>query len=157
MNPLINPAESPLACVLDNPEEHFLEAHCPRCNHPTDAVCPHCGGHVEPAGMELPQINGCRSDRTGPEFYRHFISLVEESRNPKLFLACYYVATGDAGAQGLSMTDLAKRWSVKKATISKYCRTICERLSIPPSQYMRKEETADKFRLANRRPQKMDI
>ncbi len=65
-------------------------------------------------------------------------------------------ATGDAFADGLSMTQVGREWSVTKATVSKYCRSICEKLQILPSRYMRTEEAADKFRLSNRRPVKIN-
>jgi hypothetical protein len=70
---------------------------------------------------------------------------------------CYLIATGDAYADGVSMTEVAVTWGVTKAAVSKHCRLICAYLSIAPSQYMRKEATAAKFKTSNRRPVKLEV
>ncbi len=136
-----DPAELPQASFVDSPENHFLEGICPQCRHEVDAVCPECNSHIEPSG-----------DKDLTERYRRLMLLLLDSRNAKFMLGCYLLATGDAFADGFTMTEFAKRWSVGKAVVSKHCRIICERLEIEPSRYMRTEETASKFRLANRRP-----
>lgn len=89
------------------------------------------------------------------KYFRRVLMLLEGARNAKFMLGCYFIATGDAFAEGLSMDEFARRWSVKKQTVSKQCRQICVQLGLPPSRYMRKPETAAKFRLANRRPRKI--
>jgi len=148
-----DPAELPEASLNDHPADRLVEAFCPRCNASVNATCPECSGHVEAVGSD-PGAAGV-SSYTRLEFYRRLILLVQNSRNSKFTLGCYLIATGDAFADGISMTEYARTWSVKKATVSKHCRLICRYLGIPPSQYMRREETARKFRLANRRPTKM--
>lgn len=147
-----DPAESNEASAIDTPGDHFLEAHCPRCAHSVDAVCPVCSFHVEQSGASSKTATA-----TFSEYHRRLILLVMNSRNAKFTLQCLLIATGDAFADGFSMTDFAKRWSVGRATISKHCRLICEQLEIKPSPYMMAEEMAGKFRLANRRPSKVKV
>jgi hypothetical protein len=124
-----------------------------------DAVCPSCGDHVEPNGAGNGASNASNGNGNGHNAsdYRRLILLVQNSRNAKFTLGCLLIATGDSFADGLSMTDFARHWGVKKATVSKHCRIICTTLEIEPSRYMRSEETADKFRLSNRRPTKAGI
>lgn len=156
----------------DHPADRGLEANCPGCGHNVDAVCPDCQRHVEASGASGASLDTIcldthcdrRCGQASPtgaaglptlsraEFYRRFISLVQGSRNAKFTLGCYLIATGDGFADGVSMTEYARTWGVKKATVSKHCRMVCSFLSIAPSQYMRREETVQKFRSSNRRP-----
>lgn len=146
-------ADLPQASAHDHPAEHCLEAFCPRCQHAVDAACPKCKSHLEPAGATSAQ--GATSELSRHEFYRRFVALVQNSRNAKFTLGCYLIATGDAYADGVGISEFGKAWGVGKATVSKHCRMICDLLGIPPSSYMRKEETRAKFRQSNRRPQKI--
>lgn len=148
-----DPADLPEASAPDNPPDHFLEAWCPNCVQAVDACCPKCKTHVEPNGSAAA---GAAISKLGRlEFYRRLLLLILTARNSKFMIGCYLIATGDAYADGISMTDFAKKWSVKKATVSKQCNIICSTLQIPPSQYMRRAETKDHYRQANRRPTKM--
>lgn len=143
----------PQVAVLDNPEDHYLEAFCDRCHDVVDAVCPKCRGHVHPAGActtNAPE----RSSYGSAQFYRRFANLIQASRNSKFMLACYLIATGDAYADGITMEHTAEAWGVCKGTVSKQCVFICKYLGIPPSPYMRKEDAGEKFRQSNRRPTK---
>ena len=149
-----DPADLPQASQTDDPADHFLEALCPACAKVVDAVCPGCGGHVEPAGATTVDA-AATSGLSRTEFYRRFVLLIQNARNSKFTLGCYLIATGDAYADGVSMTEYAFTWGVKKATVSKQCNYICAYLQIPPSRYMRRAETKDNYRLANRRPTKM--
>lgn len=142
-----DPAELPQAAVTDDPASHFLEGMCPHCGHAVDAACPECGGHVEASGSEDHSTVLPRN-----EYYRRLLLMLEKARNTKFMLGCYFIATGDRLAEGVSMTDYAKEWSVKKATVSKQCRFICAYLGLPPSRYMRDEHTVEQFRIKNRRP-----
>jgi hypothetical protein len=152
-------ADSPRASSCDHPADHVLEALCPRCRHPVDAVCPACGSNVEASGADNGKeqmANGTLvSVLTPEEFYRRFVLLVHNARNSKFTLGCYLIATGSGFADGVSMTDYAREWGVRKATVSKQCRYICGYLGIPPSRYMREEGVAAKFKLSNRRPRKV--
>ena len=142
-----------MASALDEPVDHFLTAWCPGCGHVVDAACPDCGRNLEPSGATADGAAGSSYSR--PEFYRRFVIMIQNARNSKFTLGCYLIATGDAFAEGVSMEEFAHRWGVKKQTVSKACRFICHHLGIPPSRYMRGEETAAKFRLANRRPRRV--
>jgi len=145
-----DPAELPQASFVDSPESHFLEAHCPQCRHEVDAVCPICSFHVEQSGACSNTVTSGLSDK-----YRRILLLIQNSRNAKFTLHCLLIATGDAYADGLSMTEVARMWSTVRANVSKHCREICRELEIQPSAYMMNEEAAGKFRLANRRPVKV--
>lgn len=129
-----------------------MEGFCPKCNRAVDASCPKCKTHVEPAG---PAEGDATSQLSRHEFYRRFVAMIQNSRNAKFTLGCYLIATGDAYADGVGISEFGKAWGVGKATVSKHCRMICAQLRIPPSSYMRKEETRAKFRQSNRRPQKI--
>jgi hypothetical protein len=146
-------ADLPIASACDDPVDHFLTGWCPACNHAVDAACPECGHHVESAGATTD--GGAASAYERPEFYRRFVTLLQSARNSKYMLGCYLIATGDAYAEGVSMEEFARQWSVGKAAVSKTCRVICRQLGLPPSRYMRTEETAAKFRMANRRPHRL--
>ena len=146
-----DPAEFTQASENDNPSDHMLEAMCPHCNHAVDAVCPGCGHNVEASGCDQKGTVLGRS-----EYYRRLLLLLEKARNTKFMLGCYFIATGDRFADGVSMTEYAVKWSVTKANVSKQCRFICQYLGIPPSRSMRSEVTADKFRKTNRRPKKAE-
>lgn len=149
-----DPAELPQASQRDDPADHFLEAYCGRCGGAVDAVCPDCGNHVEPSGARDAAKTSWLDRR---EFYRRFVDLIQRSRNSKFTLQCYLIATGDAYADGKSMTDVAKAASVTKAAVSKECNMICAFLQIPPSQYMRDEDSKESFRNSNYRPKKISL
>jgi hypothetical protein len=151
-----DPSQLPQASMMDHPAEHCLEANCPRCRRTVDAVCPKCRSNVEASGADRGEerIHG-QSVLARAEFYRRFVLLLQESRNCKFTLGCFLIATGDAGADGMSMQNFAKTWGVGRATVSKHCRRICKRLGIAPSAYMMKEERARAFKLSNRRPTKL--
>jgi hypothetical protein len=153
MSHLQDPAESNEASVIDHPEAHCLEAYCPRCRDVVDAQCPKCKSHVEPAGATTVDGAGL-SNLSRADFYRRFVTLIQGTRNSKFTLVCYLIATGDAYADGVTMAEAGKAWGVTRAAVSKHCREICNYLGIPPSQYMRKEETAATYRRSNRRPYK---
>lgn len=147
-----DPAELPEASHCDHPADHQLEAFCPNCAHVVDAVCPKCKTHVEASGAcDASSL----STLSQAEFYRRLVGMLQAARNSKFMCGCYLIATGDAYADGQTMTDFARKWGVEKATVSKQCRKICAWLGIPPSRYMRREEVSAKSRIANRRPRKV--
>jgi hypothetical protein len=119
-----------------------------------DAVCPRCRSHVEHNGASADGAELSVLSRS--EFYRRFILLIQGSRNSKFAIGCYLIATGDAYAAGVSMADFARAWSVTKATVSKQCNIICAYLAIPPSRYMRDQDAKESYRVANKRPDKIN-
>jgi hypothetical protein len=80
--------------------------------------------------------------------------MIKTSRNLAFFFDCFLISTGDANADGVSMAEVAKEWSVTKATVSKQCNFICAYLALPPSRYMRDEGAKESYRAINVRPQK---
>ncbi len=72
-----------------------------------------------------------------------------ESRNVRFMLDCYLIATGDSEANGVAMTEIARKCGVTKEAVSKRCIRICEFLRLPPSRYMRSEQSRATFRLTN--------
>jgi hypothetical protein len=147
-------ADLPIASVEDDPVDHFLVAWCPNCDTAVDAVCPRCRTHVEASGATTDGT--AASHLTRSEYYRRFLQLLQTARNTKFTLWCYLVATGDAYADGVTMKELARKWGVGTATVSKRCHLICALFGLRPSRYMRDEMTCAKFRLSNRRPRKME-
>jgi len=143
-------SHGPEQCVRDDPVDRILEALCPRCGHAVDAVCPDCGANVESGGSEP---KGTVLSRA--EYYRRLLLMLQGARNTKFMLCCYFIATGDALAEGTSMVRLSEEWKVTKAQVSKQCRFICQYLGVPPSRYMRDEQAATTFRMKNRRPRKL--
>lgn len=53
--------------------------------------------------------------------------------------------------EGTTMTNLAEKYGVTKADISKSCVEFCERLGLPPSHVMLPESAREKYQLTNRR------
>jgi len=146
-----DPAELPRASTCDHPSEHILEAYCPHCEHEVDAVCPECRGNVEQHGNTF-----VAPFEAAAELQRRVLHFLYSKRNSKFAIACFLMATGSSEADGVSMTELGASFGVTKATVSKYCREICEHFGIPPSRYMLSEENAAKFKLTNVRPHGSD-
>ncbi len=135
-------------------EHKTLEAHCLGCGKNGDAVCPHCGSEY---GPDSPIEEYRFKISTNAEFLKKFADFagyVKAARNGRFWLECFTVASGDASADGESMEEIAKRWSVTKACVSKTCIAVCARLGIPPSRAMRDEASRDLYKQHNRRNKK---
>jgi len=143
-----DPADSPLASTIDHPSDHGIEALCPQCNHAVDAVCPNCSTPVEANGATFQQQGTA-------DLLRRIIALILTARNGKFTLVCFLIATGDGFADGWGMSEVARRWGVSKATVSKHCRRVCVQFGIKPSPYMLREDAGQRFRESNRRPARM--
>ena len=130
--------------MTDHLADHALEAFCGTCQHLVDAVCPDCRRMVESSGAEE-----ATTPLSASVFHRRLLAYFYSKRNAKFAIACFFIATGQAEADGLSMSQVAVNCGVTKATVSKYCREICEHFAIPPSRYMRKEENAATSRMSN--------
>jgi len=133
----------------EDPTE-FLEAVCMKCGHEVQAACPDCGTYVRRNDTDRPEQFYERAS------YHALLLLLERERNTRFAIDCYFIATGDAimDGRGRSMAEVAKRWSVTRAMVSKHCRRICRTLRIIPSRYMRSEEAAIESKLRNRRKHK---
>lgn len=138
-------------------EHKTLEAVCLQCGRHGDAVCPHCGCEY---GPDAPVEDYGFKPSTPQEMMGKFAELarmITAKRNAKFWWACFLMTTGDAAAGGVSMDELGKRYGVGKACVSQTCIAICASLGIPPSQYMKKEESRESYRRSNRRNTKCGI
>src|SRR5690349_1395762 len=109
----------PQSSTTDHPIDHALEAYCPHCAHEVDAICPECRSMVEPNGAD-----DAMAPISAGEFHRRLLNYLYSKRNSKFAIACFFIATGQAEADGISMTEFAVHFGVTKATVSKYCREI---------------------------------
>jgi len=146
-------ADMAIASTVDHPADHILVGRCPKCDRAVDATCGICHSFLEAPGAsvrgEIERMLGLMLVQ------RRVLQLIRSARNSKFMLECYFIAAGDSFADGISMKDLARNFSVRTATVSKQCHLICALFGIPPSRYMRDEKTCAKFRLSNRRPHKL--
>ena len=138
-----DPAEMPQAATVADPTSRLLTVVCPACEHEVDAICPGCGRQLEHEG---------ETERTLARDLRRLLSILEEARNSKYMLGCLLIATGEGFADGISMTEYARKWGVTRAKVSKDCRAICRDLNIQPSRYMMSDHAANGHRLSNGRP-----
>lgn len=136
-------------------EHKTLECVCQRCSHNVDAICPQCRSEL---GPDSPVEDHGYRPATPQQLLAKFAELarfIQSKRNSKFWWGCFLIATGDAAADGVSMQDFGREWSVTRACVSKTCVEICVRLGIPPSRYMRSEEAREKYQESNRRPVKL--
>ena len=149
---ICDPADLPQSSCEDN--HQTIEAVCRRCGKPGDAVCPHCDAQYDRGALLDEPHNLHASPAEMLTRFARLARLITSKRNGKFWWCCYLVATGDASAAGVSMTEIGNQWSVSRAYVSKTCVQICVILGIPPSQYMRTEHARESARLSNRRPTK---
>lgn len=148
-----DPADLPQASACDHPADHGVEAFCTRCNHEVDAVCPVHGTPVEPTGEESGA--GLRLTPEVQWFLRRLFTTILQARNKTIVMHAYLFATGDAYADGLSMTDVSRQLGCTKAVISKHAVKWVREFGLDPSRYMLSKKAAQKFRESNRRPVKV--
>jgi len=70
---------------------------------------------------------------------RYLVADLLAEGNTRLTIECLAVALGLSGYNGESMTDIAKRYGVTRAAVSKRCVDITKRLNLLPSRAMRSE------------------
>jgi hypothetical protein len=70
---------------------------------------------------------------------RHLVADLLAEGNTRLTVECLAVALGLSAYNGESMTDIAKRYGVTRAAVSKRCVDITKRLNLLPSRAMRSE------------------
>lgn len=126
-----------------------LEAVCPRCHQPGDAICPHCKAEYEDGSLLDVDWN-IPENRRALLGLEYFMEKFLKARNKRLWSACFLISTGHARAGGKSMVELAKDLGVTKACVSKTCVAISKMLS-RPSRYMRQEAAREVYRKTNRR------
>ena len=70
---------------------------------------------------------------------RYLVADVLSEGNARLTMECLSVALGLSAYDGESMTEIAKRYGVTRAAVSKRCVDITQRLNLLPSRAMRTE------------------
>lgn len=152
MSTLHDAADLPQAATMGRKET--VEAVCTNCGKSGDASCPHCGSQYGPAN--LVEDYGFRPATTQEMLPRlaRLARLIASKRNSKFIWTCYLIASGDAYADGVSMEEVAKRWKVTRACVSKHCVMICTILGMPPSRYMRSKAARKSYKLTNARRSK---
>lgn len=83
---------------------------------------------------------------------RTLLAIIVSRKNKALAVECLCIATGLGFAEGKTMTDVARRFGIKKQTVSKDVRQMMDELNLPPSPYMRSMASRETFRLTNCHP-----
>ena len=76
---------------------------------------------------------------------RRIIAEILESKNARLTTECLALVTG-VGFLGDSETDIARRFKVTRAAVSKRCVELCEKLGLPPARAMKSEKARESYR-----------
>lgn len=142
-----NPADD--ASTEDDPSRHMTPGFCRQCGRQSDLCCQHCGS------TDCETDHGESRDRKGVQegFRRLLLHIASQKQLDKgYYIECVLIATGDHAAEGISMSEFAKRWRVTRAAVSKHCVAICAFLGIQPSAAMRSEAARATYRMSNIRP-----
>lgn len=99
--------------------------------------------------IEPLEPNGHGGD--GLQAVERLILFLSETDKVGFQLDCLLLATGAGYRDGISMTEVARKWGCTKQAVSKRCVALCRLLQLPPSSNMRAESTKESFRQANRR------
>ena len=78
---------------------------------------------------------------------RKLIGFLLADNNPALGIECLALATGIA-YEGASMSDIAERHNVTRATVSKRCVELCDAFGLRPSRAMRPVQNRERCRQA---------
>lgn len=79
------------------------------------------------------------------------ISNIVDSPNPRRTADLYACVTGLRIRQGITLTDLAKKYGVSKQALDKQLVQLCEKLDLPPPRLMKSQMSRESYRLANHR------
>ena len=79
------------------------------------------------------------------------ICSIVDSSNPRKTADLYACATGIRLRQGITLTDLAKKYGVSKQALDKQLVSLCEKLDLPPPRLMKSQLSRESYRLANHR------
>lgn len=80
---------------------------------------------------------------------RRVVCKIALMSNSKMGAETFLIATGDAAADGKTITGTAKRHGLTKAAVSSACVSWCEFLGKRPSEYMRGEASKITFKKSN--------
>jgi hypothetical protein len=84
--------------------------------------------------------------RDATEILRHLVADVISEGNARLTVECLAVALGLSAYNGESMTEIATRYGISRAAVSKRCVDITNRLNLQPSRAMRSEMARKTYR-----------
>ena len=79
------------------------------------------------------------------------LSNIVDSPNPRKTADLYACATGLRLRQGITLTDLAKKYGVSKQALDKQLVQLCEKLDLKPPRLMKSQLSRKSYRLANHR------
>ena len=79
------------------------------------------------------------------------LSNIVDSPNPRRAADLFACATGLRLRQGITLTDLAKKYGVSKQALDKQLVQLCEKLDLPPPRLMKSQLSRESYRLANHR------
>lgn len=96
-------------------------------------------------------VGGASSSATVKEGVVFVLARIIDSADPRKTADVMAMACGLSLREGITMTDLAEKYGVTKADISKEAVDFCERMGLPPSQFMLPEASREKYRLTNKR------
>lgn len=89
--------------------------------------------------------------RASGELLKAFLfRIVDEGRNPRLEAECISLAFGFGAALGLSQTEVAKRYGLTRAAVSKRVREIQQQFNLPASEFMKSDRAREVYRLTNK-------
>ncbi len=132
----------------DDPSNQTVEGLCQGCGKVSDLKCSCCGSTSVLASEGEQKAKDVTK-------LRQVILMAQSAKNSKYFLGCFLIAIGDPAAMGERMREFAAHWHVSRQAVSKTSNLIRIYLGLPPSQYMKSEESRQSFRKSNRRPQKI--
>ncbi|MBC2595658.1 hypothetical protein H5P28_15425 [Ruficoccus amylovorans] len=100
--------------------------------HDQDALLDHCA-----APVETPQETATNSGYSLIDVARMVIAELIAHNNIELAIDCLSLVTG-LSYGGQSMTDIARKYGISRAAVSKRCVGISDALGLPPSRAMRR-------------------
>jgi hypothetical protein len=88
-----------------------------------------------------------QTERDALALVRRLVGTLMDDAHPALGIECLAIITG-IGYDGSSMEEIAKRYYMTRADVSKRCIRLCEAFGIPPTRAMRSEKNRDRCRTA---------
>ncbi len=133
----------------DDPSNQTVEGLCQGCGKVSDLKCSCCG-----STSVLSDQDGKNRENYAAKM-RQLLLTAQAAKNSKYAFGCILIALGDPAAGGERMREFAAHWHVSRQAVSKTANAMRIYLGLPPSQYMKSEESRKSFRSSNRRPQKL--
>lgn len=92
-----------------------------------------------------PRVDESRILREVGRRTRRIVAEILEAKNARLTTECLALVTG-VGFLGNSETEIARRFNVTRAAVSKRCVELCEKLGLPPARSMKSERARESYR-----------